>query len=400
MNVVDSTNPIIKVDEEDEENPSLAKRLDLQRKHLQSYLKQKQNANKLNTSRMMSSEQVETKVFGEALINSTNNRETINKQNTVIADSFSLIEKRMLNTRNLMKKNVMIKSKYTPKNRSSIFESKMIEKSNDDSVIRLRNDQNSRPQFLDEYEYAISQKSIKIKSASKSEENYASGESVNFDDEYVDNKVFEEENYQSEYEYEDYEEEEEDGDRECCKKKYNCCNNLKYEDQEYEYEYDYEYEEEEQDENYDYDGCKYDEECQMGENEYDDVNFDESGNQEINEKILTGKIKLDEEDIDEQSYLDLSSAKVDRESEDCNFKIDSIIDENESKSNFDVDSDIKIVEAKLSEELNNVLKKVDIKIESIQEEDELECDKKSLDNPVVEAEIPKHLENSITCTSF
>ena len=97
-------------------------------------------------------------------------------------------------------------------------------------------DQSVRPNFLDEYEYAISQKSIKIKSASKSEENYASGESVNFDDEYVDNKDYDEENYQSEYEYEDYEGGYDEDDKECCGKKCECSKNLKYEDQEYEYE--------------------------------------------------------------------------------------------------------------------------------------------------------------------
>jgi len=403
--VADSTNPIIKVDEEDEENQNLAKKLDeIQRKSLQSYLKQKQNANKLDLNR------IETKVSSQAIVNSNNNKNktNANKQeisNNVIADSFSLIEKKMLNGRNLMKKNMMIKSKYTIKNRSSLFESNIIGKPNEEAanITSLRNDQSVRPTFLDEYEYAISQKSIKIKSASKSEENYASGESVNFDDEYVDNKDYDEENYQSEYEYEDYEGGYDEGDKECCGKKCECSKDLKYEDQEYEYEYEYEYEDEQQQhraDGLDYDGCKYDEECNMGENEYDDVNFDESADSDVNEKnlagksprkscerILTGKIKLDEEDNDEQSYLDLSSTKVDsKENESGIVKTDTVTN-NEATLN------------QARDEINVCLKKDEKKIERILEEDEVECEKKAPERDK-EADCGKSLENSITCTSF
>jgi hypothetical protein len=411
LNVADSTNPIIKVDEEDEENQT--KKLDeIQRKSLQSYLKQKPNANKLDLNR------IETKVSSQAIVNSNNkNRINANKQevtNNVIADSFSLIEKKMLNSRNLMKKNMMIKSKYTIKNRSSLFESNIIGKPNEEvsNITSLRNDQSVRPNFLDEYEYAISQKSIKIKSASKSEENYASGESVNFEDEYVDNKDYDEENYQSEYEYEDYEGGYDEDDKECCGKKCECSKNLKYEDQEYEYEYEYEYEDEQQqhrDERLDYDGCKYDEECNMGENEYDDVNFDESVDSDVNEKnlvgksprkscerILTGKIKLDEEDNDEQSYLDLSSTKVDsKENELDKVKTDTVT--NDQTQSFLNNEALPLSQAK--DEINVCLKKDGKKIERILEEDEVECEKKAPERDK-EADCGKSLENSITCTSF
>ena len=473
LNLHNPVNPIIKVDEEDEDKELTEKfsnkmnlLRDSKRKKLQSYLKQKQSVH-CDLKRVVSNS-IETKIPPKLPINSLNSM-NINKQittanNGVTADSFSLIEKKMSNSKNLMmKKNLLIKSKYGTKNRSSLFNSNIVKPPLAQSfgVVDTRMAQVNRQTFPDEYEYALSQKSIKMKSGDKTEENYTSSDSVNQDEEeeYVEAadgaayKAYDGDNYECEYdyEYEDEEgdEDEEEGDEEpddyvyneeedadeeeCCKQNCNCNDiHRKYEEQEYEYEYEYEYEDQKPmanaNEKYGYDECNYDVEGGLGENEYDDVNFEDSGDSQLNEVNGAGKRRGElkdskqvlpdendeEEKVEEQSYLDLSGSNLNLNQNGAESEFKNIL---KSASKVQPDTDIapKMTSSNNnsvsdnketahcsnnnSENLTKTNSKLDLAKEIEANSVEM-CIKNSADLNDKDDECSKSMDNSITCTSF
>ena len=282
---------------------------------------------------------------------------SISNKNTVIADSFDLINRKLARSKS---------GAGEAKPNESLHPIGML-KQNSGVEVELKAASGNN---VDEYEYAASQKSINLNSnRGEDDENYDDGDLCDQEHyQYDDNLADDDDEDEDENEEEEEEEEDYDEDEACCAQNCKCNANRNYDEQEYEYDYDYGEGIEMGDENQDeYEDYEYNEQC---ENEYDDVDYDE--NETRAATAHQEDVKKDDLDV---SVENVNASQVDEEKCKTAIRSEDEVGKSESKSSIGVDK-AKLVSS------SKVIVANDVKSNSNEDENENEN------------------ENSITCTSF